>query len=132
MLAHSDAALIIGDPALQLDPETSQYDCLDLGTEWWNLTQLPFVFAAWAGKSGIPIDPLRRILTESYAFGAAHLGEIVKHEFAPRGISPELAERYLRHHIRFELGPREEEGLRAFFELAGLAKPSFAGHAKTA
>ncbi len=133
MLAHSDSALIIGDPALQLDPASLPYDYLDLGAEWWTLTQLPFVFAAWAGKPGIPINPLRRLLTESYQFGNAHLDEIVQHEFARRGVSRDLADKYLQHHIRFEIGPKEEQGLRAFFELANLPEPiAAAGHAKIA
>ncbi len=134
MLAHSDAALIIGDPALQLDPAILPYDRLDLGAEWWTFTRLPFVFAAWAGKPGIPINPLRRLLTESYQFGKAHLDEIVQHEFVGRGVSRDLAEQYLRHHIRFEIGPKEEQGLRTFFELANLAEPSSAaaGHVKIA
>ena len=134
MLAHSDAALIIGDPALQLDPASLPYDCLDLGAEWWTLTRLPFVFASWAGKPGIPINPLRRLLAESYQFGKEHLDEIVQHELARRGVSRDLAEQYLRHHIRFEIGPKEEQGLRTFFELAHLAEPSAAaaGHVKIA
>ena len=34
MLADADAALIIGDPALRLDPATLPYHVYDLGQEW--------------------------------------------------------------------------------------------------
>ena len=46
MLAEHDAALLIGDPALQID--RSQYFTLDLAEEWIRRTGKPFVFAFWA------------------------------------------------------------------------------------
>ena len=48
MLAEGDAALIIGDPALRLDPAALPYRTLDLGEEWRAWTGLPMVFAVWA------------------------------------------------------------------------------------
>ncbi len=120
MLAESDAALIIGDPALRIEPDASGYEWLDLGAEWFDLTQLPFVFAAWAGKPGIPVGPLAKITMDSYSFGEARIEEIVDAEHAPRGISKELAHRYLTEHIRFVIGRAEQRGLEAFLELANL------------
>src|ERR1022692_3265771 len=46
MLAQHDAALVIGDPALQID--RSRYLTLDLAEEWIRHTGKPFVFAFWA------------------------------------------------------------------------------------
>jgi chorismate dehydratase len=46
MLAANDAALLIGDPALQVD--RSRYLTLDLAEEWIRFTAKPFVFAFWA------------------------------------------------------------------------------------
>jgi hypothetical protein len=46
MLADHDAALVIGDPALQID--RSRYLTLDLAEEWIRHTGKPFVFAFWA------------------------------------------------------------------------------------
>src|SRR5258708_15428510 len=43
MLAAHDAALVIGDPALQID--RSRYLTLDLAAEWIRHTGKPFVFA---------------------------------------------------------------------------------------
>ncbi len=127
MLGHSDAALIIGDPALHLDPSGEGFACLDLGDEWFQLTRLPFVFAAWAGKPGIPIEHLGYIFRDSYEFGKAHLSEIIEQQFVVRSISRELAAHYLTHHIRFEIGREEERGLQAFYELANLNRPALAG-----
>ncbi len=127
LLAQADAALVIGDPALRLDPGGAGCACLDLGEEWLQLTRLPFVFAAWAGKPGIPIESLGRTFRDSYEFGKAHLGEIIEQQFAFRSISKELATRYLTHYIRFEIGHEEERGLQAFYELANLSRPALVG-----
>jgi predicted solute-binding protein len=122
MMKKADAALIIGDPALRIRPEETAYEWLDLGEEWFKLTQLPMVFAVWAGKPGLPVSELRELTLQSYEFGKAQLTRIVANEFANRGISRELADEYLRRYIRFEIGPREQRGLEAFFELARLTE----------
>jgi predicted solute-binding protein len=126
MLQVADAALIIGDPALRLRSEELPYECLDLGAEWLALTGLPMVFAAWAGKPGIPSALLEQITTRSYQFGKERIDEIVEQEHAARGITAELADRYLRRHIRFELGPSQLRGLEVFLELAGLPRRTLA------
>ena len=43
-------ALVIGDPALEIEGRFPHV--LDLGLAWWELTGLPFVFAAWCGRAG--------------------------------------------------------------------------------
>lgn len=120
MLADSDAALIIGDPALRTTPEELPFECIDLGAEWLALTGLPMVFAAWAGKPGLPFEAVDRLTRSSYDFGRARIDRIVEDEAAQRGIPAALADRYLRHHIRYELGTGEREGLQLFLRLANL------------
>lgn len=118
MLDRADAALIIGDPALHLDPATLPFHVLDLGTEWSDYTGLPMVFAVWAGRK----QNLRPWMTEaflnSYRFGRAHLDDVVRAGAGPRGMSEEVAREYLTKHIRFELGDREYEGMRTFLQYA--------------
>ncbi|HTU43604.1 MAG TPA: menaquinone biosynthesis protein [Bryobacteraceae bacterium] len=122
MLCDADAALIIGDPALRLNPEELPFQYLDLGAEWLKLTGLPMVFAAWAGKRGLPLHELERLTSASYEFGRARLSEIVEQASVEHGVSRALAERYLRQHIRYELGAKEQDGLQAFLRLANLNK----------
>jgi predicted solute-binding protein len=126
MLAESDAALVIGDPALRLEPEHLPYNWLDLGTEWKKLTGLPMVFATWASRD--LKEPLSHILRQSYEFGRGRIDEIAEQEYERRGVSFELAKHYLTEHIRFEIGPREREGLQAFLRLANLVGNSPATH----
>ena len=125
----ADAALIIGDPALTIDPDETGLEWLDLGMEWFSLTQLPMVFAAWAGKPGIPVEALTALTRNSYHFGKSRLPDIIDAEHPKRRISRELADRYLRDHIRFEIGPAEQRGLEVFLELARLRQPGLAQRA---
>jgi chorismate dehydratase len=130
MLSHSDAALVIGDPALRIQPEKLPYEHLDLGAEWNRLTGVPMVFAAWAGKPGTPGTGFRDVARRSYQFGMAHLPEILSLECAKRGISVSLGERYFSEHIHFPLGPPELEGLRQFWALSGTSAPLTVSHSK--
>ena len=122
MMQEADAALIIGDPALLIDPYRTPYHRLDLGEEWFALTQLPMVFAVWAGKPKLPLQELSEMTRASFGFGKARLTEIIDSEYAKRGIGRELADEYLRRYIRFEIGPAEQRGLETFFELARLTE----------
>ena len=129
MLAEADAALIIGDPALRINPEALNYETLDLGEEWRLLTGLPMVFAAWGGKAGLPFSALETITQDSYAYGAERIDEIAALEHHNRGISSKLARTYLSRNIRYVLGPQEEKGLEAFLDLAALPRTVLAGRA---
>ena len=53
MLEEAEAALIIGDPALRLDPRRLDGNVYDLGEEWTTWTGLPMVFAVWAGRQEV-------------------------------------------------------------------------------
>lgn len=118
MLAEHDAALIIGDPALELRPETLPYAVLDLGEEWKQHTGLPMVFAAWAGRPEIVDSLATDAFAASRDAGLANLEAIVEKEAPPRGIPGDLAMRYLRDSIRYSLGARERQGMREFLTRA--------------
>jgi len=118
MLEAADAGLIIGDPALHLDPGALGDYVLDLGAEWTALTGLPMVFALWAGRREAITQEVEAIFHASYQFGRGRLDEIIRVEAAQRGIRPELAREYLTRHIICELGPAEYQGLDLFLEYA--------------
>ena len=118
MLAAADAALIIGDPALRLDPARLPYHVYDLGEEWVEMTGLPMVFAVWAGRPGAADHAVAEAFRESCRFGRARIEEIVKAEGEPRGFAAELARDYLTHHIVHELGEREYRGMELFLRYA--------------
>jgi chorismate dehydratase len=122
MLEDADAALIIGDPALHLDPAALGEHVLDLGAEWTALTGLPMVFALWAGRKEAITPEVEAIFQASYQFGRHHLDDIIRVEAAQRGIRPELARDYLTRHIICELGSAEYQGLELFLEYARTAR----------
>jgi predicted solute-binding protein len=118
MLAACDAALIIGDPALQIEPDRLPYRTLDLGAEWVAWSGLPMVFAVWAGKGGHLTADVARAFTESCRWGRNHLEDIVARAVQERGFDAVLVRRYLTEHIVYELGARHREGLELFRKLA--------------
>lgn len=126
MLARHDAAIIIGDPALRLEPSQLPYHWLDLGQEWTTHTGLPMVFAAWAGPAAAVQRADPRRFAESLALGLVNLDAIVEEKAPPRSIPESLARDYLSKHIRYHLGEREIAGMREFLGRAakhGLLAP---------
>jgi chorismate dehydratase len=124
MLRTADAALIIGDPALHLDPAQLPYYVYDLGREWVEMTGLPMVFAVWAGRRGAVVDGVAEAFAASCRFGRERLEEIVTVEAPRRGFAPELVREYLTRHIVHELGPREYEGMELFLRYARESVPN--------
>ena len=121
MLDLADAALIIGDPALRLDPIAlweQGFHVADLGEEWWKLTGFPMVFAVWAGRSHVWTEERERAFISSCRYGMTHIDDIVAAEHAARGVSAELAKSYLTRHIVFELGDAEYEGMQCYLDHA--------------
>jgi chorismate dehydratase len=118
MLGEADAALLIGDAALHVNPATLPFQTLDLGGEWVSMTGLPMVFAVWAGRKEIIQDRYAQAFLASLRYGLEHMDEMVKMEAAPHGVTEELAREYLTHRIVFELGERDYAGLDLFLQHA--------------
>ncbi|MEP7363550.1 MAG: menaquinone biosynthesis protein [Acidobacteriota bacterium] len=122
MLAECDAALLIGDAALRLDPATLPYPVLDLGTEWMALTGLPMVFATWSGPAAAIERHGRERLAEAFggslAHGLSHMSEIVVAESAARRFDAALVERYLTRNVIFSLGAEELAGRETYLRYA--------------
>ena len=134
MLSSANAALLIGDPALQfaLRPKDSPLDrwaheqnlhVYDLAEEWRRLTNLPFVFAIWTARTEKLPDPghrreLTRLFQQAREEGLNHLPEIAQKAGAELGLSGGKLERYLRHSIRYGLDERYCAGLELFFKYA--------------
>jgi len=140
MLAQHDAALVIGDPALQID--RSRYLTLDLAEEWIRHTGKPFVFAFWsvrqdalqedqscgdgrirpsAARSDASVwQDLATIFQQSRDHGLepASLDQITS-EWAPKlGLKQEDVRSYLTENIYYHLDPPCLEGLQLFYRYA--------------
>lgn len=126
--SQCDAVLLIGDPALDFLFAPGQHQIWDLGAAWWELTGLPFVYAAWALRRGAHTPALRARLCAAGRRGLAELDDLccerTEYDLAFR-------RRYLGGNIRYELGPAEQRGLREFagrlreFGLGPVSEPTF-------
>ncbi len=127
MLAVYDAALLIGDAALEESVARRSVDgavplATDLGEAWFELTKLPFTFAVWAADAERPPSP--RLVAELRAArerGLGHLAAVARVEAEARGLSEAVVLRYLAN-FRYFLTPPDREGLEAF---ARRVEPGF-------
>ena len=116
MFAACDAALIIGDPALYLDPQKMGVEKIDLGREWVSLTGLPFVWAFWAGRPDVLGPPDVAALNDARDAGLAASDEIADGYCGPE--RAQLGRAYLRDNIQYCLQDADVEGLRRYYDLA--------------
>lgn len=105
-------AVVIGDHALSLGQRYPYV--LDLGQAWKDWTGLPFVFAAWIAQPRVIDADVQHMLQNSLAHGLAARREIAHFWAAQEGGDPASYERYLTHHMRYQLDERFEAGLREF------------------
>jgi chorismate dehydratase len=114
MLSHADAALLIGDPAFEIDPVRRGVTKIDLGAEWKSMTGLPFVYAMWVGRPDATTPAQCHALQAARDAGLAHLAEIAR---SVSGGNADVERRslvYLRDNLKYGLGEREQAGLERF------------------
>ena len=120
MLLNHDAALLIGDPALQVRRDTN-YHVYDLAHIWRERTKLPFVFAFWA----VRLDALNRTpdelnLTKAFQTSRDHGLEprnldVIAKDWAPKlGLSEDDVRSYLTTNIHYYLDRENHAGLKLF------------------
>jgi chorismate dehydratase len=118
--AEKDFVLLIGDAALDFALAPHDHGIFDLGEAWNELTQLPFVYAAWALRRGVENRELKRQLHEAKDFGIDTLDYIIN---SRTEYTEEFRKDYLGWHIHFHLGSDEKRGITKFIEL--LRKHAF-------
>ena len=116
MLAHADAALIIGDPAMKIRGE--EFRVYDLATLWHEFTRYGFVFAMWMVRK----DAVGKVSSIDFATardeGLAHLGQVAKTYAKQVGLSENEIRKYLTENIVFRVDEEMQKGLTLYFELA--------------
>jgi chorismate dehydratase len=117
MLRRCDAALIIGDSALQV--RLDEYETVDLAESWIDWRQRPFVFAFWACRcdAALPsnlVDTFRA----AKEWGIGKRREIAAAYGEALNLPESFLEYYLQHNIDHDLRARHIEGLEQFYRLA--------------
>ena len=111
---EKDFVLLIGDPAIDFQRSKHGHQIIDLGTEWFALTQLPFVFAVWALRRGVDQQALSEQLLTARDNGLRALDGIIQdrseYDLAFRRV-------YFERYIRYQLNEGEKRGLARLGEL---------------
>ena len=118
MFAGNDAALVIGDNALFAEHEALGLEKVDLAEEWVGMTGLPFVFAFWAGRPGAATPDDVAALNEARDRGLSHPAQVAERYFPGDPAKVRRGAQYLRENVKYDLGEREQAGLRMFYTLA--------------
>ena len=116
MLESSDAALIIGDPAMLIDRSTLHV--YDLAEEWRKHTDLPFVFAFWAIRSDSHAWPGGVDFLAAKDEGIEHTDDIADIYAASLGLPREGLIKYLTENISYDLDEESRRGLKLYYEMA--------------
>ena len=136
MLAHHDAGLLIGDPALQVD--RSRYHTLDLAEEWIRITGKPFVFAFWAVRgealkemdSSLDLAAVFRA-SRDHGLESSSLASIAREWSTNLNLAEGEVRSYLTQNIHYHLDAECLDGLQAFYKYAaeiGALAPAPALH----
>jgi chorismate dehydratase len=108
-ISGTTAGLIIGDRAL-IQRAKSPF-IFDLGEEWKNFTDLPFVFAAWVSNKKLDADFIKEF-NEANKLGLSNLEKVVeKNPFKPFDLHT-----YYTECINFELDENKKKGLELFLK----------------
>jgi len=109
-----DGVVIIGDRVFEL--ESSFKYKYDLAEEWFRLTHLPFIFAAWTSNK--QLDPkFISDFNNSLRYGVESIPASIDY-FSNSKLNKPDAELYLRKNISFNLNEQKREGLKMFWSLA--------------
>ncbi len=126
MLGRADAALLIGDPALQvgligtaeMQKTVGKLYVYDIVEEWRAMTELPAVLAVWAGRPEALTKEVAEDFEASLAFGMEHVDEISADAAVDMKLPATELRRYLTENIDYRLDSENLRGLRRYYEFA--------------
>lgn len=117
-----DAMLLIGDKVVTDSPPAVRYPHqLDLGEAWFQLTGLPFVFAAWMARQAADSAQLTMacaVLDRQRRYNALHMDRLLRERAPQHGWPVDLARDYLTKHLEFDFDERSRAALKLFFDKA--------------
>ena len=130
MLQESDAAIVIGDPALlaleersnRLERTGEELVYHDLAHEWHTLTGLPFVSAVWAAAPGSILDEsVAADFILSRDHGLQNIDALANEWSRRLPIAESTIRDYLSENIHYVLDDECIAGMEGFFRMAAEA-----------
>jgi chorismate dehydratase len=123
MLETADAALLIGDMALQYSVNAEDLYQYDLGLEWKKLTGKKMVYAVWAVSRSFAVlyeelsQNVYDTFRQSMDYSMEHLREIAEYAAKWEPFSISFLMDYFKS-LRFDFGDDYKEGLLSFYRMA--------------
>ncbi|QDU76291.1 Chorismate dehydratase [Bremerella volcania] len=114
---EADAILLIGDRAIH-PPAIDAVEVWDLGETWVDWTGLPFVFAMWVARPGVPTESIAQHLMQARNRGLENLQEIAEREAPNYRLTTSECFQYFHDNLHFTLGPQEKAALTRFYDYA--------------
>lgn len=112
-----DAWLLIGNEALA-NQHYPGYQTIDLASAWYEMTQLPFVFALFTAHR-TPSEDLLQLFDQCLLWSALHQQEILNIAQQQTSLSSELILTYFAQ-ITYRLGNHEKRGFQTFRQLCNV------------
>lgn len=101
--AGADAVQLIGDAALRVAGAPGEWEVVDLGVTWNDLTRLPFVYAGWIGREGFHPAEAGEVLLAAAERGLAARPALVEDGVAATGRGAAFLRRYLCDDMDYRL-----------------------------
>ena len=116
MLQDNDAALVIGDPAMNISlPDVHVFDLADL---WHRFTDTGFVFAMWMASAGA-VEAISEVdFAGARDEGLRQVEQIITQYETVVALPRAEIRKYLTENITFQVDESLEKGMRLYFELA--------------
>ena len=125
MLRNFSHALVIGDEAIKA--RMMYKVVMDLGEEWYELTELPMVFGISASLKSVDAAMADRIILESVRRAYENIDVIIREAEHRFSMPREFLKKYFQT-LHFEFGSRERRGMIEFERMCvehGLLREEF-------
>lgn len=109
-----DAVLLIGDDCLRARKLVHDRVYIDLAAEWKILTNLPFVFAVWAGPPAALTPALHKRLRDALTEGRELVHDVIRYAAMDTGWNEVELGRYVSEVVIHELTTEARKGLLEF------------------
>lgn len=116
MLRESDAALMIGDPAMTFSRKG--LNVWDLASLWHDFTGTGFVFAMWMARADLRPTMLSLDFAAARNEGVEAMEQIVEDYKDRLHLPPDDLRDYLTNNITFNLDHDLQTGMQLYFEIA--------------
>jgi predicted solute-binding protein len=76
---------------------------LDLGEAWTNLTGLPFIYAAWMARPGVPLAEIWHRLNAARCEGTEEIAQNAQEVAAKLNLPPSFIQQYMTQNLEYNI-----------------------------